>query len=122
MKTTSLFAFICCCLLTACGRYSDFTLPTVSGGDPRMTFAFEEWPEPVMPREGFSDVLNPSVVRDAPGSSAPGLSNFYSAFDGRTWHTGLATSTDGFHWQRQRMLLSPDPHTWEGSYLAGNGA
>ena len=116
-----LIVFLFGCLLTGCGRYADFTLPKVSGGDPRMTFVFEEWPEPVMTREGFSDVLNPSVVRDAPGSNGPGLSNFYSAFDGRTWHTGLATSADGLHWQRQRMLLSPDPHTWEGSYIAGNG-
>jgi len=106
-----------CCLLSGCGGYADFTLPRATGGDPKLTFAFEEWPEPVMTHDGFSDVLNPSVVRE--GGE---LSNLYSAFDGRTWHTGLATSDDGIHWQRRRMLLSPDPRTWEGSYIAANGA
>jgi predicted GH43/DUF377 family glycosyl hydrolase len=106
-----------CCLLSGCGGYADFTLPPVSGGDPKLTFAFEEWPEPVMTHEGFTDVLNPSVVREN-GK----LANYYSAFDGRTWHTNLAASDDGIHWQRQQTQLSPDPHTWEGSYIAGNGS
>lgn len=105
------------CGLSACGHYSDFALPAMPGGDPKLTFAFEEWPAPVIARESFSDVLNPSVVRD--GGK---LSNYYSAFDGRTWHTALATSDDGIHWQRQQTVLSPDPRSWEGGYIAANGA
>src|SRR5437899_1230161 len=38
-----------------------------------------------------SDVLNPSVVRSLDGE----LWNFYSGFDGKTWHTGLATWSGG---------------------------
>lgn len=106
-----------CFILCGCGGYADFTLPKLPGGDSRLTFTFEEWPEPVMTREKFSDVLNPSVIRD--GGK---LFNYYSAFDGRTWHTALATSDDGIHWQRERTLLSPDPRTWEGSYIAANGS
>ena len=46
----------------------------------------------------------------------------YSGFDGRTWRTGLAESDDGTHWQKQGAILSPDPRTWEGSYIAANGS
>jgi predicted GH43/DUF377 family glycosyl hydrolase len=63
------------------------------------------------------DVLNPSVVLVA-GT----LLNFYSGFDGRTWHTGLATSPDGLSWQKQGRVLSPDPAGWEGAYIAANGS
>ena len=63
------------------------------------------------------DVLNPSVFRD--GAQ---LVNYYSAFDGRTWHTGRATSLDGVHWQKAGKVLSPSGATWEGSYIAANGA
>jgi predicted GH43/DUF377 family glycosyl hydrolase len=108
--------------LSGCGRYSDFTLPTVSGGDPTMTFAFEAQAEPVLTGgDGWEshDVLNPSVV-SRPGPSA--LLNLYSGFDGHTWRTGLATSGDGTHWQKQGVILSPDARTWEGSYIAANGS
>jgi predicted GH43/DUF377 family glycosyl hydrolase len=106
--------------LSGCARYADFTLPPAPGGDPRLTFAFDALPEPVLPRgEGWesSDVLNPSVVRE--GAT---LVNYYSGFDGHTWHTGRATSTDGVHWRKEGKLLSPAPSTWEGSYIAANGA
>lgn len=63
------------------------------------------------------DALNPSVVEH--GSL---LFNFYSGFDGRTWHTGVATSPDGSSWTRQGRVLSPDPATWEGDYIAANGS
>src|SRR5262249_54281045 len=42
-------------------------------------------------------------------------------FDGRTWHTIRATSNDGIHWSSAPGHLSPDPHTWEGHYIAANG-
>jgi predicted GH43/DUF377 family glycosyl hydrolase len=62
-------------------------------------------------------VLNPSVVlRDGH------YLNFYSGFDGRTWHTGLAESDDGTRWRKVGRVLSPDPKTWEGSYIAANGS
>jgi predicted GH43/DUF377 family glycosyl hydrolase len=48
--------------------------------------------------------------------------NFYSGFDGKTWHTGLATSADGVSWRKERKVLSPDAGTWEGDYIAANGS
>ena len=108
--------------LSGCSRYADFALPPVSGGDPNMTFAFEAQPEPVLTGgDGWEshDVLNPSVIsRSQPQS----FLNFYSGFDGRTWRTGLAASDDGTHWRKQGVILSPDPQTWEGSYIAANGS
>jgi len=112
-------------LLTGCGRYADFTLPPLSGGDTSLTYRWEPLPEPVLTRgENWDshDVLNPSVVL-VTGPPAPDpLFNFYSGFDGQTWRTGLATSPDGLHWQKQGLALMPDPRTWEGSYWATNGA
>ncbi|MBZ5624639.1 MAG: hypothetical protein LAQ69_38945 [Acidobacteriia bacterium] len=106
-----------------CGRYAEFTLPPVSGGDPHMTFAFEAQPAPVLTRgEGWEsrDVLNPSVTRGA--GPPPALLNLYSGYDGHTWHTGLASSDDGLRWLKHGRILSPDPQTWEGSYIAANGS
>ena len=109
-------------LLGGCGRYADFTLRVLSGGDPKMTYAWEPEPEPVLERgSGWEsrDILNPSVM-PASYYGAPYL-NLYSGFDGQTWRTGLATSEDGLHWEKQGMVLEPDPQTWEGSYIAANG-
>jgi predicted GH43/DUF377 family glycosyl hydrolase len=63
------------------------------------------------------DALNPSIVR-----RENLYYNFYSGFDGRVWHTGLAISPDGVHWRKQGRIISPDPTTWEGSYWATNGS
>jgi predicted GH43/DUF377 family glycosyl hydrolase len=98
---------------TGCGRYAEFTLPQTSGGDSAIVWRFEERREPVLAREELGDVLNPSVV---------GQLNLYSAFDGKIWHTALATSGDGTHWRKQGLVLSPNPATWEGSYIAANGS
>jgi predicted GH43/DUF377 family glycosyl hydrolase len=109
-------------LLAGCGRYADCTLPVLSGGDPKMTYTWESQAGPVIGRrEGWEshDVLNPSVVAES-GYGPPYL-NLYSAFDGQTWRTGLGTSDDGLHWKKQAQVLSPDPRTWEGSYIAANG-
>jgi len=119
--------------LSGCGRYADFALPPVSGGDPNMTFAFEAQAEPVLTAgDGWEshDVLNPSVISEHrprpanPAGTPPGPWPLllYSGFDGRTWRTGLAVSDDGTHWQKQGVILSPDPQTWEGSYIAANGS
>ena len=100
-------------LLSGCGRYADFTLPPAPGGDPSFVFRFVAQPQPVLGRGEFSDALNPSVS---------GKNNLYSVFDGHTWHTALAITEDGVHWQPKGIVLSPDPRTWEGSYIAANGS
>jgi hypothetical protein len=90
--------------LSGCGRYADFTLPPhPGGGDPALTYRFVAQPEPVIKRGQFQDALNPSVWNSK---------NLYSVFDGHTWHTADAG----------KIVLSPDPHTWEGSYIAANGS
>jgi predicted GH43/DUF377 family glycosyl hydrolase len=104
-------------LLSGCGRYGDFTLPPVSGGDPKLSWALEQRPDPVLPRAGFNDVLNPSVVR-----FRDGYLNLYSAFDGRAWHTRAADSPDGIEWRDRGMVISPYPKSWEGAYIAANGS
>jgi len=109
---------------SACRHYADFTLPALTGGDPGMTFAFEPRPEPVLsPGPGWDshDALNPSVTAFDRGLARDRL-NLYSGFDGSTWRTGLATSGDGVHWEKHSAVLSPDPLTWEGSYIAANGS
>jgi predicted GH43/DUF377 family glycosyl hydrolase len=60
-------------------------------------------------------VLNPSVVR-----FRENYLNLYSGYDGHTWHTGVATSSDGIQWKKQGRILSPEG--WEGSYIAANGS
>ena len=100
-------------LSSGCARYADFTLPPLPSGDPTLTYALDPRPEPVLPRGEAHDVLNPSVI---------GPDMFYSEFDGRTWHTAHARSEDGLHWTKIGFVLSPDPKTWEGSYIAANGS
>jgi sucrose-6-phosphate hydrolase SacC (GH32 family) len=39
--------------------------------------------------------------------------NYYSGWDGHTWSTGIAASSDGIHWTKRGKNLSPD---------AGNGS
>jgi predicted GH43/DUF377 family glycosyl hydrolase len=46
--------------------------------------------------------------------------NLYSGFDGRTWHTGVADSSDGIEWRRRGRVLSPTG--WEGNAMAANGS
>jgi predicted GH43/DUF377 family glycosyl hydrolase len=119
MARAALFASL---LLTGCGRYADFTLPTPEGSARYISFTFSARSEPVLGRGGpgdfdSHDALNPAVVsRDSM------LYNFYSGFDGSTWRTGLATSPDGIAWQKQGVVLAPDRATWEASYIAANGS
>jgi predicted GH43/DUF377 family glycosyl hydrolase len=70
---------------------------------------------PVLDRGSLSDVLNPSVIR-----WRGAYLNLYSEFDGKTWHTALATSQDGEHWEKRGRVLSPSG--WEGTYIAANGS
>jgi predicted GH43/DUF377 family glycosyl hydrolase len=96
-----------------CGRYAEFTLPPLSGGANRVRIRFEERPAPVVPRGAWRDMLNPSAV--GPDHI------YYSGWDGRTWHTGQAVEESG-QWRDTGVVLSPDPQTWEGSYIAANGS
>lgn len=105
-------------LLGGCGNYADFTLPAPPHGPP-IRYRWEVRPEPVISRGlpgdwDSVDALNPSVV-----SSQGQLLNLYSGFDGKAWHTGLATSTDGIHWTKQGRILSPGPGD---GYIAANGS
>ena len=107
-------------LLCGCGHYSDFTLPPPDTVGPRAPFSWEASPEPVLARGDDGawdsvDVLNPSVAR----FNGVYL-NLYSGFDGNSWHTGIATSTDGIDWQKVGRILSPEG--WEGHYIAANGS
>src|ERR1035437_6681495 len=93
---------------TGCTRYANFTLPEAPGGDASLVFRFVAEPEPVIARDEFRDVLNPSVA---------GRVNLYSVYDGQ-WHTALATSEDGVHWRKQGIVL----RAAAGSYIAANGS
>jgi predicted GH43/DUF377 family glycosyl hydrolase len=108
-------------LLTGCVPYSDFTLPKQPGG-PQPRWALNLSANPVIVRGGSGsfdsvDALNPSVIRR--GTT---LWNLFSGYDGKTWHTGLATSADGELWEKKGKVLSPNPATWEGDYIAANGS
>lgn len=109
---------VCSCgfvaLLSGCG-YADFKLPPPNAAGPGPPFRWQADPQPVIPRDGAVDVLNPSVVRWR-GSYL----NLYSEYDGRTWHTALAVSQDGEHWEERGRVLSPSG--WEGGYIAANGS
>ncbi len=112
----------CLLFLSGCGRYSDFTLPPPSGSPTSTQFQWQPAAGPVLSHGAGADwdshdALNPSVVlfRGA-------YLNLYSGFDGKSWSTGLATSADGARWQKQGPVLTPDPSTWEGDYIAANGS
>ena len=64
------------------------------------------------------DALNPSVAR-----WQDGWVNLYSGFDGKTWRTGVARSTDGRTWRKEPApVIEPDAASWEADYIAANGA
>lgn len=111
-----------CLLLAGCGRYSDFALPPPEGRSANVTPRFDVRTEPVLPRGEAGefdsvDALNPAIVRRMNQYVC-----LYSGYDGKTWHTGLATSPDGVGWTKHGRVMSPDPATWEGSYIAANGS
>ena len=114
-------ATIALAMLSACGRYADFTLPT-PGPAENILYKVSSATGPVMGRGAAgawdaSDVLNPSVVQ------WQGLYyDFYSGFDGRTWRTGVAISPDGAKWAKHGQVLTPDAASWEGGYIAANGS
>lgn len=113
--------FVSCALsLCGCGSYEDFRLPVLERTPVQGHWSWEARKEPVLARGvkgewDSADALNPSVVRR--GSS---YFNFYSGFDGKTWHTGAASSPDGIVWKKMGRTISPAG--WEGTYWATNGA
>jgi len=107
----------CFLLLTNCGHYRDFTLPEPSSPQQQVKFQWEPDAAPVITRGPQADVLNPSIIR-----WQGGLLNLYSNFDGKAWHTSATTSADGKTWSPGAKILSPDPTTWEGDYIAANGS
>ena len=123
MTRTGVFALLAALLLAGCAsHYGSFTLPPLSGPAVSPVLVWEVHPEPVLTRGAAGefdavDALNPSVV-----SYENKLYNLYSGYDGKTWHTGLATSLDGLHWARKGRVLSPDGATWEGDYITANGS
>lgn len=107
-------------ILCGCGNYADFTLPAPDLGGPGAPFKWEASAQPALGRGEAGewdsvDVLNPSVVQ-----FRGAYLNLYSGFDGHTWHTGVASSSDGVHWQKRGRVLSPSG--WEGGYIAANGS
>jgi predicted GH43/DUF377 family glycosyl hydrolase len=122
MKEHSTAAVAAACMaLAGCSQYRDFTLPPQQGAG-NVRYTWEVRAEPVLSRGGPGefdrvDALNPSVVH-----TAAGYFNFYSGYDGATWHTGLAISPDGIVWNKRGRVMSPNPATWEGDYIAANGS
>jgi predicted GH43/DUF377 family glycosyl hydrolase len=114
-----LLILLCVCT-SGCSHYADFSLPPPAADQTKVSsFAFKPDPAPTLSPGAWDsvDALNPSVLfKDGV------YYNFYSGYDGKTWHTGLATSSDGVLWQKQGRILSPQPETWEGSYIAANGS
>src|SRR3954452_11932435 len=105
MKTAA--ALTCALFLCSCARYGDFRLPVLEPAPGRITWTWEVRSDPVLPRSEWGawdsvDTLNPSVIR-----GGEGWLNLYSGYDGHTWHTGLARSTDGIVWTRDGKILSP---------------
>ncbi|HTT65742.1 MAG TPA: hypothetical protein VMG35_28025 [Bryobacteraceae bacterium] len=110
-----------CLLSFGCG-YSDFRLPELAPADPQVRYAWEPRAAPVLPHGGpgesdSHDALNPSVIR-----RGRTYYNFYSGFDGKTWRTLLATSSDGLAWQKEGVVLAPEARAGEGQYIAANGS
>jgi predicted GH43/DUF377 family glycosyl hydrolase len=110
--TIATWAFL---LIVGCQREGDFKLPAPDLAGSAGPYRWEALPDPVIPRDDSRDVLNPSVVKFH-GT----YWNFYSEYDGKTWHTAAATSTDGITWKKIGRVLSPQPG--EGDYIAANGS
>lgn len=110
-------------VIAGCGRhYAEFQLPPAEGLRADIQFEWRARAAPVLRRDppgawDSIDVLNPAIVK-----YKDLYWNFYSGFDGKTWHTGLAISADGLTWVKTARILSPDPSTWEGGYIAANGS
>lgn len=110
MRAVVAIGLLCC----GCARYGDVALPRPPAGPP-VDLQWRVRPEPAVARGAWIDALNPSVVQ-----WRGEYLNLYSVFDGKTWHTALGSSPDGFTWRDTGKVLSPSA-PWEGSYIAANG-
>jgi predicted GH43/DUF377 family glycosyl hydrolase len=114
---------LCVLSLGCCGcGYSDFRLPELAPVEPQVRYEWEPREAPVLrhggPGESDShDALNPSIIR-----RGAAYYNFYSGFDGTTWRTNLATSSDGLSWKKEGVVLAPEPRLGEAGYIAANGS
>jgi len=122
MTRRLLVAAVSCAWFTGCGSYCGFRLPSPPGQPSAAALRWDVLPSPVLRRGppgdwDSVDALNPSIVR-----RGGVYFNLYSGFDGETWHTGLATSSDGVSWTKHGRVLSPEPQGWEGGYIAANGS
>jgi predicted GH43/DUF377 family glycosyl hydrolase len=106
-RNTLIVLVVFCC---SCGKYGTFTLAPPDSAGPKGPFHWEAAAEPVLSQGDWDsgDVLNPSVIR-----FQGQYLNYYSGYDGHTWSTGVAASSDGIHWTKRGRILSPD---------AGNGS
>lgn len=116
------WAVLTALVLAGCGKYGEFQLPPAPGEPKNVRWVWEPRPDPVLPRGAPGefdsvDALNPSI-----GKTPAGYVNYYSGWDGKVWRTGLATSADGINWLKKGQLLEPGPASWEGNYIAANGA
>lgn len=50
--------------------------------------------------------------------------NYYSGYDGKEWHTGVAVSKDGVTWNKyeKNPILSTSEEGWDSNYIAANGS
>ncbi len=114
------FIFALSIVLIGCDSTVHFRLPAVGGAQAsRLEFEREAAAPVLEPGEAGQfdsvDVLNPAVVRGPDGK----YWNFYSGFDGKSWHTGLAVSPEwGGPWTKMGRVLSAE----EGGYIAANGS
>lgn len=118
---------LACLLLAACEQADPpgyFTLAPEAAAPRSTTLSISDANQPPVIGRGApgswdsSDVLNPSVVR-----FKGELYNYFSGYDGRTWQTGLATSSNGRNWTiyPHNPILSPG-NGWSTSYIAANGS
>lgn len=116
------WAVLAALTLAGCAKYQTVQLPPAPGESKEVRWIWKPNPTPVLsygqPGEFDSvDALNPSII-----ATSAGYENYYSGWDGKAWRTGLATSKDGIAWQKKGLLLEPAPASWEGGYIAANGA
>jgi predicted GH43/DUF377 family glycosyl hydrolase len=126
LEMRRLAVFISCALLAACHSPNTayFTLSSSAAPPQKAPFEASGFIGAPVISQGVKgtwdaiDVLNPSVIR-----YQGKLLNLYSGFDGRTWRTGLATSSDGVRWVKYsgNPVLSPGS-AWDSHYIAANGS